>query len=155
MAAAADNASKFTDQKTPPFTSRLFSTSSPPSLFEFKKLITESHIEHYPLSNSVVSGVSIYEVPEYSSLSQEELSAFQDEWYHILLSGPGVFVTKRLYKNNTLIGRVNEVFSAIIADEKKSSNKKGDHFAGAGANDRIWNSFSKHCLRDPESFLDY
>jgi ectoine hydroxylase-related dioxygenase (phytanoyl-CoA dioxygenase family) len=155
MAAVADNASKFTDKKTLPFTSRLFSTSSPPSLLDFRKLITESHIKHHPLSNSVVSGVPIYELPEYSSLSPEKLSALQDEWYHILLSGPGVFVTKRLYKDNTLLERVNEVYSAIIADEKKSSSKKGDHFAGAGANDRIWNSFSKHCLRDPESFLEY
>jgi ectoine hydroxylase-related dioxygenase (phytanoyl-CoA dioxygenase family) len=151
----ADNTSKLTDQKTLPFTSRLFSTSSPPSLVEFRKLITESHIEQYPLSSSVISGVPIYELPEYSSLSSEDLSALQDEWYHILLSGPGVFATKRLYKDVTLLDHVNEVYSAIISDEKKSSGKKGDHFAGAGANDRIWNSFSKHCLHDPESFLEY
>jgi ectoine hydroxylase-related dioxygenase (phytanoyl-CoA dioxygenase family) len=151
----ADNTSKLTDQKTLPFRSRLFSASSPPSLVEFRKLITESHIEQYPLSSSVVSGVPIYELPEYSSLSSEDLSALQDEWYHILLSGPGVFATKRLYKDVTLLDHVNEVYSAIIASEKKSSGKKGDHFAGAGANDRIWNSFSKHCLHDPESFLEY
>jgi ectoine hydroxylase-related dioxygenase (phytanoyl-CoA dioxygenase family) len=151
----ADDTSKLTDQKTLPFTSRLFSASSPPSLVEFRKLITESHIEQYPLSSSVVSGVPIYELPEYSSLSLEDVSALQDEWYHILLSGPGVFATKRLYKDVTLLDHVNEVYSAIIASEKKSSGKKGDHFAGAGANDRIWNSFSKHCLHDPESFLEY
>jgi ectoine hydroxylase-related dioxygenase (phytanoyl-CoA dioxygenase family) len=151
----ADDTSKLTDQKTLPFTSRLFSASSPPSLVEFRKLITESHIEQYPLSSSVVSGVPIYELPEYSSLSLEDVSALQDEWYHILLSGPGVFATKRLYRDVTLLEHVNEVYSAIITDEKKSSGKKGDHFAGAGANDRIWNSFSKHCLHDPESFLEY
>lgn len=31
----------------------------------------------------------------------------------------------------------------------------GDHFAGAGKNDRIWNAFSKHGLADPRSFLKY
>jgi hypothetical protein len=31
----------------------------------------------------------------------------------------------------------------------------GDHFAKPGANDRIWNSLEKHCLRDPENFAAY
>jgi ectoine hydroxylase-related dioxygenase (phytanoyl-CoA dioxygenase family) len=50
---------------------------------------------------------------------------------------------------------VDEVCSAIITEEKKPYDKKGDHFAGAGANDRISNSLSKHCLQDPKSFLEY
>ena len=76
-------------------------------------------------------------------------------WYHILLSGPGVFVTKDLYKDTSLLEKVNRVYANIIAEEKKVAGKRGDHFAGAGANDRIWNSLSKHCLQDPESFATY
>lgn len=66
-----------------------------------------------------------------------------------------MFATTGLYKDTDLIDRVNKVYSKIIAEEKKSSNKGGDHFAASGANDRIWNSFSKHCLADPTSFFEY
>ncbi|KAL5415674.1 hypothetical protein PMIN04_008493 [Paraphaeosphaeria minitans] len=138
-----------------PIGPRLFSVNKPPSLDEFKKLITDSQSLDYPLAASIESNVPIYDVPEFSELSPDQRSALQDEWYHILLSGPGVFVTKNLYKDNTLLNTVNKAYSKIIDEEKKRSGKRGDHFAGSGANDRIWNSFSKHCLQDAESFVNY
>ncbi|KAH3950448.1 hypothetical protein HBH53_071610 [Parastagonospora nodorum] len=143
--------------ETVPFasSSRLFSASKPPSLGDFKRLTTESSPLYYPLSSKTTSNIPIYELPEYSSLDSEQLSALQDEWYHILLSGPGVFVTKHLYKNKSLLDRANDIYSRVITEEKTLSGRKGDHFAGSGANDRIWNSFSKHCLQDPTSFLEY
>ncbi|KAH4044588.1 hypothetical protein HBI49_088170 [Parastagonospora nodorum] len=143
--------------ETVPFasSSRLFSASKPPSLGDFKRLTTESSPLYYPLSSKTTSNIPIYELPEYSSLDSEQLSALQDEWYHILLSGPGVFVTKHLYKDKSLLDRANDVYSRVITEEKTLSGRKGDHFAGSGANDRIWNSFSKHCLQDPTSFLEY
>jgi hypothetical protein len=141
MAPADSGAAKLNDHSCP---SRLFSTLKPPSLSEFKKLVTGSYIGNYPLASIVISSILIYELPGYSSLSLEQLSALQDEWYHILLSRPGVFFTKQLEKDIPLIERVNEVHSAINSEENKSYSKKSDHFAGAGANDRIWNSFSKH-----------
>lgn len=134
---------------------RLFSVSSPPSLEAFKKLTAESTCHNYPLAASFSSNVPIYDLPSYSSLTPSEHSALQDEWYHILLSGPGVFVTKRLFKDNDLLERVNKAYSTIIAKELEGSGKKGDHFASSGANSRIWNSLSKHGLSDPESFLEY
>jgi ectoine hydroxylase-related dioxygenase (phytanoyl-CoA dioxygenase family) len=136
-------------------TPRLFSISNPPSLADFKRLTLESSPVHYPLASTITANVPIYELPDFSSLSLAQRSAFQDEWYHILLSGPGVFVTKAIFKDTSVLDRVNKVYSTIIAEEKKSAGKKGDHFAGSGANDRIWNSFSKHCLQDPRSFLEY
>jgi ectoine hydroxylase-related dioxygenase (phytanoyl-CoA dioxygenase family) len=135
--------------------SRLFSLEEQPSLEAFRKLITESEPIHYPLAKSISSNIPIYDLPAFASLTAEQHSALQDEWYHILLSGPGVFATKGLYKDNSLLERVNSVFSNIIVEEAKLAGKRGDHFAGSGANDRIWNSFSKHCIQDPDSFLDY
>ncbi|KAF2685062.1 phytanoyl-CoA dioxygenase-like protein [Lentithecium fluviatile CBS 122367] len=134
---------------------RLFSVNKPPSLEAFQKLTMQSVPVHYPLAHSVESNVPIYDLPNASSLAPNQRSALQDEWYHILLSGPGVFVTKGLYKDPSLLERVNNVYSNIIAEEKKLAGKRGDHFAGSGANDRIWNSFSKHCLQDVDSFLEY
>jgi len=43
----------------------------------------------------------------------------------------------------------------IPLQERASGAGKGDHFAAAGANDRIWNALQKHCLRDPETFALY
>ncbi|KAF2021204.1 phytanoyl-CoA dioxygenase-like protein [Aaosphaeria arxii CBS 175.79] len=134
---------------------RLCATADKPSLEAFKKLTTNSSPAHYPLAASILKNVPVYNLPDYFSLSPAQLSAFQDEWYHILLSGPGVFVTKGLYKDPSLLERVNTVFSSIIVKEKASSGSKGDHFAGTGQNDRIWNSFSKHGLEDPQSYFEY
>ena len=134
---------------------RLYAINKPPSLEDFKKLTTESSSLAYPLASSIERNVPIYHLPAYSSLNPEQLSALQDEWYHILLSGPGVFVTKNLYREESVIDKVNEVYSKIIIEEKKTSGQRGDHFAGTGANDRIWNSLSKHCLSDANSFVEY
>jgi ectoine hydroxylase-related dioxygenase (phytanoyl-CoA dioxygenase family) len=54
-----------------------------------------------------------------------------------------------------LIDAVNKAYDAIIVDELEGSGAKGDHFAPASANSRIWNSFSKHALKDPDSFTKY
>lgn len=91
-------------------------------------------------------------------LTNAEISEqLQDEWYHILLHGPGVFVIQGFFRHPTLIDDANAAYAAIIAKETAQSNgfAKGDHFANAATNDRIWNSFSKHCLQDPASFLQY
>ena len=45
--------------------------------------------------------------------------------------------------------------SAIIADERAAGGQVGDHFAKAGANDRVWNALEKLAVRDPETFVDY
>ncbi|KAJ5113267.1 Phytanoyl-CoA dioxygenase [Penicillium angulare] len=116
----------------------------------------------YPLSSSVEQNIPIYDLsPEtinQNTVPSHTISSLQDEWHHILHSGPGVFVLKNMYPEsrykNTLSAS-NEAFNRIIAKEKLSSQKKGDHFAASGSNDRIWNSFNKHADEDPVSFTDY
>lgn len=137
------------------FAPRLFSVDRPPPLDDFGKLITETVSVQYHHASTIDFNIPIYTLPPYNSLCSNKPSSLQDEWYHILLSGPGVFVTKNLVTNTSLIDTMNAVFAKIIAQEQTTSGKRGDHFAGAGANDRIWNSFSKHCLADPKSFLEY
>ncbi|KAF9691401.1 hypothetical protein EKO04_010559 [Ascochyta lentis] len=139
----------------PQIESQIFKTSQPPSLDECKKLIAESVTINYPLASDIVNNIPIYDLPDYTSLSAEQLSALQDEWYHILLHGPGVFATKHMVTDLGLIDKVNDVYSSIINQEAQQSGKKGDHFATSGSNSRIWNSFSKHCLADPSSFIEY
>lgn len=135
---------------------RLFSLKEP-SHSALKELCTRVvDAKTYPLCEFVCTNVPVYQTSFHDIASPSIASALQDEWHHILLSGPGVFVLKGMYSDlaSDLIERVNKVFSTIIAAEKSSSSR-GDHFAGAGNNDRIWNSFSKHCLADPASFIEY
>ncbi|KAJ3962091.1 hypothetical protein N0V92_001182 [Colletotrichum tropicale] len=135
---------------------RLFSTSEASAIDSFASLCSQSATpEDYPLAASIEKNIPIYDLPPYASLDQDQRAALQDEWYRVLISGPGVFVTKGLYRDRSLIEASNAAFASIIEEEKKSGVAKGDHFASAGKNDRIWNSFSKHGLTDPASFVKY
>jgi ectoine hydroxylase-related dioxygenase (phytanoyl-CoA dioxygenase family) len=133
----------------------VFLTNKPPSLDDFKKLTTETVSIHYPLASTIVRNIPVYDLSIFSDYTADQLSALQDEWYHILLYGPGVFATKHMYTDLNLIDRVNDVYTAIIEQEAQQSGKKGDHFATSGSNSRIWNSFSKHCIEDPSTFIEY
>lgn len=148
---------------------RLFSQSSPPSLDDFHRLCSESaKPETYPLAASIEKNVPIYNLSDFESTlttsgsDENTIAKLQDEWYHILLSGPGVFVLQGMYNNRpqfaTARDNATAVFERIITHEKQRNgedSKKGDHFAGEGANERIWNSFGKHAIVDPVSFSEY
>jgi ectoine hydroxylase-related dioxygenase (phytanoyl-CoA dioxygenase family) len=136
--------------------SRFFSNDDKTSLKEFHELCFQKIVPQQSPLASYTKGakIPIYELPTQFP-PPEQLNALQNEWNHVLLSGPGVFVVKNLYKDLSLIDRVNQIYALIIASEKESSTGvKGDHFS-TGLNSRIWNSFSKHCLADPSSFVSY
>lgn len=132
---------------------RLYSLSHTPSLDLFKKLCEQSiNLQTYPKASSVASNIPIYDLAA-TSESPEHIDKLQDEWHHILRSGPGVFVLRNFCTDALLLEKVNTVFSTIIDGE--ASTSKGDHFAASGKNSRIWNSFQKHAERDPSSFVKY
>jgi ectoine hydroxylase-related dioxygenase (phytanoyl-CoA dioxygenase family) len=81
--------------------------------------------------------------------------ALQEEWADVLEHGAGVFVLKRAYADTAPIDEATAVFEAIIHDERASGGAAADHFAKAGANDRIWNAQQKLCLRAPDVFARY
>lgn len=135
---------------------RLFSQHDVASVEELAGICSQKATkERYPLAADIQSNVPIYQLPDISSLDADQRAALQDEWYRILLDGPGVFITKALFKDTSVIDRSTKALYTIIEQERQAGSSKGDHFAAAGKNDRIWNSFSKHALCDPASFLDY
>ena len=77
------------------------------------------------------------------------------EWANILLNGAGVFVIKRAFADLAAIDDASEIFREIIAEERAAGVAAGDHFAKAGANDRIWNSLQKLCLKAPAIYTRY
>lgn len=134
---------------------RRYSLSQPPSLSSLQNLVSQTRPETYHHASTVTANVPVYHLSRFSSQDTTLLSTLQDEWHHILLSGPGVFVLRNFMPSTAVLEAVNGVFSAIIASESSSADSKGDHFAASGDNARIWNSFQKHAERDPASFVRY
>ena len=99
----------------------------------------------------------VYDVPALGAALTDpaERRALLAEWGWVLGQGPGVLVLRTAYRDTAPIDRATAIYDAIIAREKAESGGKGDHFAKAGANDRIWNSLQKLCEADAEVFALY
>ncbi|KAJ5569814.1 uncharacterized protein N7459_009244 [Penicillium hispanicum] len=140
--------------------SRLYQSSAI-RLDEFKQICSRTvNAPTYPLACAVEYNVPIYDLAalEAQTVTAETISELQDEWHHILHTGPGVFMLRGMYapaQYGGILSATNEAFDRIIARERKNNISTGDHFAASGSNDRIWNAFSKHGLEDPASFVDY
>ena len=59
------------------------------------------------------------------------------------------------FADHEVIDRATAAFDEIIAAERAAGGGHNDHFAKAGANDRIWNALEKLAVRDPGTFVDY
>lgn len=79
----------------------------------------------------------------------------QAEWADVLNLGAGVLVLKRVYADTAPVDEATKVFETIIREEREAGVAAADHFAKAGANDRIWNAQEKLCLRAPSVFARY
>jgi ectoine hydroxylase-related dioxygenase (phytanoyl-CoA dioxygenase family) len=82
-------------------------------------------------------------------------AALQAEWASILRDDAGVLVLQRAYDDVGPVDEATAVFESIIRTERANGNGAGDHFAKAGANDRIWNAQEKLCLQAPDVFARY
>lgn len=103
----------------------------------------------YSLASDIVQNVPVYSG---ATLAQNG-DALLTEWGQVLATGPGIIVIKNALSDHTIIDRATAVFDSIIEAERGTTS--GDHFAKAGANDRIWNAAQKHCMADPENFTRY
>ena len=77
------------------------------------------------------------------------------EWTAVLAQGPGILVIKQGISDHDVIDQATSIFEHLIDTEKAATGGGGDHFAKAGANDRVWNALEKHCLHDPQNFAHY
>lgn len=111
----------------------------------------------YPHASGCEKNVLIYDSAELtaSCAHPETRREILAEICEVLATGPGVAVFKRAFADTTTIDAASAVFDEIIEEQHRSSSGGGDHFAKPGANDRIWNSLEKHCLKAPENFAAY
>ena len=79
--------------------------------------------------------------------------ALMGEWAGVWEEGPGILVLQGALPA-PVVDEVTACFQQII-DRERSAGNRGDHFAKAGANDRVWNALEKLCLLDPAAFARY
>jgi ectoine hydroxylase-related dioxygenase (phytanoyl-CoA dioxygenase family) len=127
------------------------------NLDEFISIVGEStSLDDFPNALAVESGVLIYDarsLPRASAGPQRR--AVLAELAAAFSSGPGVVVFRHGYDDPAVVERATDLFTRIITEQHASGAARSDHFAKAGANDRIWNALEKHGRRDPDGFVDY
>lgn len=127
---------------------------------EFVSCVTNTtHKPDWPQASKVEKNILCYDGDSVRKSCENATNRDQlkDEWYRALSTGPGVIAITNAFENTQTLDTATELFSKIIDEEKPAAAKAGggDHFAKAGANDRLWNAIQKHCLRDPENFIQY
>ena len=103
----------------------------------------------------------LHDVPVYDCVSLRRRlrddEAFRDaltsEWADVWEDGPGILVLQGAFAASA-VDDVTACFEEII-ERERSAGSRGDHFAKAGANDRVWNALEKLCLLDPAAFARY
>jgi ectoine hydroxylase-related dioxygenase (phytanoyl-CoA dioxygenase family) len=109
-----------------------------------------------PFAAGIAANVPLYDMATLRpALSGADRRALLAEWAFVLGQGPGVLVLRGACADTAPLDRATALYEEIIAREKAESGGKADHFAKAGANDRIWNSLQKLCEADAEVFALY
>ncbi len=124
----------------------------------FRMLVAQTlESSSVPHADRVVANVPVYRIAGLQTVlagagSRRRLMA---EWARVLKDLSGVLVLEGAYSDVTPIDRASEIYNRIIQEEKAATGGGADHFAAAGANDRIWNSLQKLCLTAPDVFASY
>ncbi len=127
-------------------------------LDDFVTLVTRAtDAADYPWATEVVDRVLVYDGDRLRSGLGDEggVEVVAAEIVRALTDGPGVVAIRGAFPDTAVVDRATAAFEAMIAEEKAAGGIKGDHFATAGANDRVWNALEKLALRDPSTFVDY
>ena len=128
------------------------------NLADFQKIIDQKlAIGSVPNAKEIKKNIPIYDIEELQNIFQNDAlkSDLMAEWAWVLRESSGAIVLRNAYRDTSAIDEATQLYEGIIADEKLKSGGGADHFAVAGANDRIWNSLQKLCESSPDVFLRY
>jgi ectoine hydroxylase-related dioxygenase (phytanoyl-CoA dioxygenase family) len=147
-----------TDTMTARRTKRVFLNAEDCRIADLAAYVEQSvNAADYAHAKTVEKNVLIYDCDAIRSSigDADRRKDILAEWSDALLEGPGVIVLKKAETDHGVIDRASDIFREIIAEQHRTNTGGGDHFAKPGANDRIWNSLEKHCLKDPDNFARY
>ncbi|WP_305989209.1 phytanoyl-CoA dioxygenase family protein [Roseibium sp. MMSF_3544] len=128
------------------------------SIDDFKRhLEQKTEAADYPAAEEIVFNIPVYNGKTLlqSTASETGWRAVMAEWNRSFATGPGIIVIRKGYTDLALIDEVTGVLNRIMQDEQQLKAGKGDHFAAAGANTRIWNAHEKLCVEETELFIRY
>ena len=128
------------------------------NLADFQKILNQRlAIGSVPHAKEIKKNIPIYDIEELQNIFQTDASKndLMAEWAWVLRESSGAIVLRNAYRDTSAIDEATQLYEGIIADEKLKSGRGADHFAAAGANDRIWNSLQKLCESSPDVFLRY
>lgn len=133
----------------------LFATARDINVQAFATLCEQPvNAAEYPHAREVVSRVVIYDADALRSAALHDRQGILSELHGLFREGPGVMVVRNAFPDLAVVDRHSEVFRQIITDEA-ARVVRSDHFAKAGANQRIWNSLQKAAEHSPDSFIEY
>ncbi|GGE42680.1 phytanoyl-CoA dioxygenase family protein [Actibacterium pelagium] len=107
-------------------------------------------------ADRVENNIPIYEAEQVKTAlaSSFQRQALMAEWANVLADHSGAVVLKGAVPDLQAIDDATAIYETII-EEERLANSGGDHFGERGANDRVWNSLQKLCLRDSAVFARY
>jgi ectoine hydroxylase-related dioxygenase (phytanoyl-CoA dioxygenase family) len=133
-------------------------TSDDCRLADLVQVVAEStELNDYPHAQVVEQDVLIYSSEQLRGdcANADGRRSVHAELARALLDGPGIVVFADAFGDTSVVDLATEAFNELIAEQHSSGAAAGDHFAKAGANDRIWNALEKLALRNPEVFAAY
>ncbi len=128
------------------------------SLADFAALVDRTtEPADFPHATAVEQNVLVYDATALRRViaSDEGRLEVEAELVRALTAGPGVVAFSGAFADHAVVDRATAAFDEIIAAERAAGRGHNDHFAKAGANDRIWNALEKLAVRDPGTFVDY
>jgi len=128
------------------------------NLSDFKKVINQNISEQaVPNATEIKNNIPIYDMVKLQNIfnDQKTKNTLMAEWAWVLKHSSGVIVLSNAYQETTVIDEASKLYEDIILREKKNKGGGEDHFAAAGANDRIWNSLQKLCEISPDVYFRY
>ena len=128
------------------------------NLNEFRDIIDQKlPMEATPHASEIEKNIPIYDISLLKKTFKDEgsKSLLMAEWARVLKDSSGAIVLRNAYQDTSAIDEATKLYEDIIVSEKVNSEGGADHFAAAGANDRIWNSLQKLCESSPDVFLRY
>lgn len=124
----------------------------------FKRHVTrQTRAADYPHAGEIARNIPVYDGDAMRGAMADAAQArsVMAEWNRCFQSGPGIIAIRKGYDDPALLDAVTEELNTIIREEEAGSGGKGDHFAAAGANSRIWNAHEKLCVKSPGLYARY